>query len=80
VRHWRPELVADFEAFAQLIRDIGVVNPWPRDAARPRYHHTYLAIDGWEYWTMGEPIPDTEVINRARLNETAALPTAIQGG
>ena len=48
----------------------GVVKPWPADSPTPRYHHTYLAIDGWDYWTMGEPVDDTEVINRARLDET----------
>ena len=41
--------------------------PVPLDAAVPRYRHPYLELDGWEYWSMGAPIPDTEVINRARL-------------
>ncbi len=65
VRQWRMELEQEFEAFARLIRVAGVVKPWPRAAARPRYHHAYLSIDGWEYWTMGEPIEVTAVINRA---------------
>ena len=53
VREWRPDLEPDFLGFAALIRSEGVVKPWPRDAAHPRYHHTYLELDGWEYWTMG---------------------------
>ena len=65
VRTWRPELEREFVAFVELIRNDGVVKPWPADAAVPRYHHTYLEIDGWDYWSMGEPIPDTTVINRA---------------
>ena len=69
VRQWHPELEPDFFAFAALIRSAGVVKPWPPDAATPRYRHTYLEVDAWEYWTMGEPIPDTTVINRARLPE-----------
>lgn len=69
VREWRLDLEAAFEAFARLIRETGVVKPWPPTAAVPRYHHTYLDIDGWEYWTMGEPIEKTTVINRARLDD-----------
>jgi hypothetical protein len=68
VRQWRQDLERQFFEFVELIRRSGVVKPWPREASTPRYHHTYLEIDGWEYWTMGEPIPDTVVINRARLD------------
>ena len=66
VRDWRPELAPAFVGFAKLIRREGIVKPWPRNAAAPRYHHHYLQVDGWEYWTMEEPIAQTEVINRAR--------------
>ena len=69
VRAWRPELVREFEAFARLIRELGVVKPWPREAVRPRYRHTYLLLGTWEYWTMGEPLAETTVINRARPTE-----------
>ena len=70
VRKWREDLDTEFAAFAELIRRIGVVKPWPADAAVPRYHNTYLELDGWEYWTMGESIPATTVINRALLAES----------
>src|SRR5947209_5125934 len=69
VRTWRPELEAEFWSFAVLIRSDGVVKPWPREASTPRYMHTYLEVDGWEYWTMGAPISETTVINRTRLDE-----------
>ncbi len=69
VRRWRPELEPEFVAFAELIRREGVVKPWPRDASRPRYHHSYLELEGWEYWTMGEPLAEAEVINRARVDQ-----------
>lgn len=65
VRAWRGDLVQEFLAFVALIRQQGEVKPWPRNAARPRYHHTYLEIDGWEYWTMRAPVAETTVINRA---------------
>jgi hypothetical protein len=53
--------------YHRRVRRQGVVKPWPADAAVPRYHHTYLEIDGWDYWTMGAPVEETTVINRARL-------------
>ena len=67
VRKWRPDRELDFVEFVVLIRRDGIVKPWPRDAAVPRYRHTYFALDGWEYWTMGAPVVETTVINRARL-------------
>lgn len=67
VRDWRMDLEPDFEAFVELIRRDGIVKPWPRDSKTPRYHHPYLEVAGWEYWSMGEPLPETTVINRARL-------------
>lgn len=67
LRAWRPDLEPEFTAFVQLIREHGAVKPWPRDSARPRYHHAYLEIDGWEYWTMGEPVEATPLINRAAV-------------
>ena len=68
VREWRPELDLDFLDFAALIRREGMVKPWPREGAHPRYHNSYLEFDGWEYWTMGAPLPETTVINRARVD------------
>lgn len=65
VRHWRPDLEPQFEAFAELIRSRGVVVPWPRDSATPRYHNPYLVIDEWMYWTMPGTIAEQVVINRA---------------
>jgi hypothetical protein len=72
VLKWRPDLEREFLGFVELIRRGGVVKPWPRDAASPRYRLTYLELDGWEYWSMGEPVPETTVINRARLTQESA--------
>jgi hypothetical protein len=41
--------------------------PWPPDAPTPRYHHTYMSLDGWDYWTMGALVDETTVINRAAI-------------
>ncbi len=67
VLQWRQDLEPEFRAFVALIRRSGVVKPWPRESSSPRYHHTYLELDGWEYWTMGEPVEETTLINRALL-------------
>jgi hypothetical protein len=64
---WRQDLEPEFRAFVALIRTAGVVKPWPRDSSSPRYHHTYLELSECEYWTMGEPIEETTLINRALL-------------
>jgi hypothetical protein len=70
VSDWRPELRETFLDVVRLIRTDGVVKPWPADSPTPRYHHTYLEIDGWDYWTMDDRVDDTELINRARIDET----------
>jgi len=70
VLKWQPDLADEFFAFVALIRTDGSVKPWPADSPTPRYHHTYLAIDGWDYWTMDDNVADTELINRARLDDS----------
>jgi hypothetical protein len=67
VLQWRQDLEPEFRAFVALIRTEGVIKPWPRDSDNPRYHHTYLELSEWEYWTMGEPVEETTLINRALL-------------
>jgi hypothetical protein len=76
VRAGRPGLDATFASFVRLIRESGEVKDWPYGSPNPRYHHTYLAIDGWEYWTMGEPVEVTTVINRAHLVDGEATERA----
>jgi hypothetical protein len=31
--------------------------------------HVYLDVDEWKYWTMGSPLDDTILINRARTEK-----------
>jgi len=33
-----------------------------------RATYTRLDIDGWQYWTMGSPLGETILINRAKLS------------
>lgn len=72
VRSWHPELEDTFVSFAALIRRDGQRKPWPKDSDSPRYYHAYLVIDGWQYWTMGAPLEETTVINRARVESPGA--------
>lgn len=72
LRRWRSELAREFEAMVRLIREKGVAKPWPKGAAVPRYHHTYLELDGWQYWTMDEAVAETTLINRCRVDEPTA--------
>lgn len=63
-----------FERFASLIRQTGVVRAWPYGSTNPRYHHTYLTIGVFEYWTMGEALSETTVINRAAVDAATRTP------
>ena len=72
LRRWRPEPADEFDGMVVLIRAAGTVKPWPRDAVVPRYHHTYLELDDWQYWTMGAPVTETILINRCRIDGVAA--------
>ena len=48
-----------FEEFVQFIRDNGIT------ARFWKYVFPYLRHDGFYYWTMGEPVEETTIINRA---------------
>lgn len=67
VRSWYPDLDTTFCDFAQMIWQAGIVKPWPADMPNPRYRHTYLENDGWDYWTMSMDLSEITLINRARL-------------
>jgi hypothetical protein len=66
---------ADLKLFERLviyIREAG----YKRTFGNTTY--TYLDIDGWQYWTMNYPLPDTTLINRAKLNQSGRIdPTQI---
>lgn len=64
VREWRPapQDQSDFDSFVTAIRRFGYADFYYR------VRHLYWAIDEWKYWTMGWPVAETVVINRARVN------------
>ena len=52
-----------FCQFAMHIRENGYEKKWCN------YLHTYFDVGEWYYWTMGNPIAETTIINRAKLSE-----------
>jgi hypothetical protein len=59
VREWRPDNDADFVRMVELIRAFG----HPENFYSKTY--IYLHIDGLKYWTMGDTMDGTIIINRA---------------
>lgn len=63
--HWyvrkTPDNADDFEEVARFIRTNGV--------ERKFYRKTFIYFDheDYTYWTMGYPISETTIINRAKL-------------
>ena len=56
-----------FAAVVQALRDLGEIRPWPPQ--RPKYYHTYFDTGEWSYWTMGAPVCETILINRAKRDK-----------
>ena len=50
------------EAFEWFVRHISEHGYRARFGERA---YTYLEVDGWRYWTMGAPVEETTIINRA---------------
>jgi hypothetical protein len=63
-----------FVAFVELIRSAGETRPFGKKRT-----FIYLDLDGYSYWTMGNPIPETTVINRARIRENLSQPKRVRG-
>jgi hypothetical protein len=63
VRAWMPEptATADFERFVTLIRRCGYADFYYK------VRHIYWVVGEFKYWTMGWPVAETTVINRARV-------------
>lgn len=51
----------EFEYLVRAQREYGVHEQWYK------YNHPYLYVDGYKYWTMGDAIEDTVIINRQKV-------------
>lgn len=59
---------SEFNRVVELQRTFGIHERWGR------YNFPYLHIDGFKYWTMGNPVLETTVINRQKIfNEYDAI-------
>lgn len=52
----------EFEYFVNMQRQFGINEQWGKNTL------PYLYIGDYKYWTMGAPLEDTTVINRAKVN------------
>lgn len=52
----------EFVYFVNMQREYGVKEHWGK------YYFPYLYIDDYKYWTMGAPIDETIIINRAKVD------------
>ena len=55
-----PLSAEEFEYFVNMQREHGIREKWGK------HNNPYLYIDDYKYWTMGAPLEDTTVINRAK--------------
>lgn len=63
--HWYT--VRNFSDDAAFIEAVNIIR---RDGKPVMYKgraYISLDLDGWRYWTMGNPLPQTKIINRARF-------------
>lgn len=61
----RREADRDFQLAVMQIRQIGMPRKWGRST------YIYLELGEYEYWTMGDKLETTWVLNRARLDSPA---------
>ena len=61
VRDKCPLTDEEFVYFVKMQRQHGIKERWGK------YNNPYLYIDDYKYWTMGAPIEETTVINRAKV-------------
>jgi hypothetical protein len=64
VRKWRPQYEHEFLRAVSGIRKYG----YPQRFYRATY--TYFDLDGLKYWTMGSPLDETIILNRAEIEAT----------
>ena len=52
---------AEFVYLINAQREYGIPEQWHK------YNFPYLYIDGYKYWTMGDAIKETTIINRQKV-------------
>lgn len=62
VRGKCPLTKEEFLYFIDMQRKHGVKERWGK------YNNSYLYIYGYKYWTMGAPVEETIIMNRAKVD------------
>ncbi len=57
----------DFERFVVFIRENGFATKFWGDT------HTYYELDDHYYWTMGEPLGNTYILNRCLVSDYSVM-------
>jgi len=65
VVNWNPDNKEPFYDFVKYIRKYG------KNEIFYSKKYTYLEIDNYKYWTMGEPVKETTLINRKVIEKLA---------
>lgn len=63
VRGKCPLTEEEFLYFIDMQRRFGVKEHWGK------YYNPYIYVDNYKYWTMGAPVEDTIVMNRAKVKQ-----------
>lgn len=58
---WNPDKKESFYDFVRYIQEFG------KDEKFYDKKYRYLALDGYKYWTMGNPVEETTLINREKI-------------
>ena len=70
IRNWRPGADDDFLTAASGVREFG----YEQNFYQSRY--VYFDLDAMKYWTMGEPLNETVVLNRTSVENRYDAPDA----
>ena len=65
VRDKNRHLEDEFVYFVEFIRDNGYEEKFWAET------YTYYDVGDWKYWTMGKPVDETTIINRASVKSAS---------
>lgn len=71
VLKWKPGLHREFLWFARYILEYGRIERWGP------YRHSYYSIGHHKYWTMDDPVEETNLINRESTTGTPCGPDRV---
>ena len=58
--------IRDYSNDSAFIEAVNIIRQQGKSVIFKGRSYICLDIDGWRYWTMGNPLPITKIINRAK--------------